>query len=359
VDLTAVVWIFLNHGREDQLVMDQEPMSVDGFKGLFDPLKRVRPEKDVLVVIDACRSGRFARAVMNVLECERVRILTSSPQVCMTTLVILTKDDQLKDLIRGPFLIQGSGFTMELHNAIAYKEGNPLLSELPGLLNFGDCEYDVRGFHAEYFEKVEGQKHLREFFGGTVGPDARVPIRGEDFRMDLILPLVLHGRIFDDFIKSGVRTDPIGSVQAFVEIRLDSAGKIEIVKTGPLNPLDAWHSEVLEQLSPRIGGQDTVTKAPSRTVRAMDVVFHIFKEWKINGRLMIDGCYQEPRNLGQLQPRKRSEIWEEIQGIFDALQRLGPGELEGVTTLALIWEYYPKELWTRKIREVREALLPE
>jgi hypothetical protein len=264
----------------------------------------------------------------------------------------------LKDLIPGPFLIQGSGFTRELHNAIAYKEGNPLLSELPGLLNFGSDGYEVRGFEAEYFESLHDDKRLHDFFGGCVSPDSPVLLESGECAMRLVLPPVPPERLFDDCCQSGVRIDSKGGTHVFVLIELDPAGAIHVRESGALDPENKCHSDVLQQL-PAGMSEESDDRPSAPHVRAIDIILAIFDEWSQNKTdqgsfLRIGGVRQDPKRPSR---REAREVWAEIDAIFRAVNPLDMSEIRISTMLSRLLGFYSKDQWIEKIREVRDALL--
>jgi hypothetical protein len=372
-ELTALVWVFLNHGSEAGLWMDQSPMLVRHFKSVFD--RAIDHKKEVLVILDACRSGQFAEAVFKVLKCQSVIILTSAPDYCMSTSVILTDDPRLQQLILGPFLIHGSGFTRELHNEIAYRDNDPLLSELPNHLNFGDGGYEARGFEAQCFGSLAGHRRLRDFFGKTVSPDAQVslsvhelpPVPPDDqpkwsaptiSAMRLVLPLVGRTeRLFDDFCMSGVRMDTAPDAQAFVRIELSGPEEVTVPEKGLFNTENPRHCSILEQISAR--GQPKTENGPSPPrVYAIRIILAIFAEWAANKTengsfLRINGVPVEPKR--QSAPKGR-HTWKEISDVFERVNPLNLWEFRISTLLSRIWHAYTADQWAVKLKETCQAL---
>jgi hypothetical protein len=106
-DVTAVVWIFLNHGDAEGLVFPGGGhITIDDLIRIgtqFTPRPPSFPTKPLLIILDCCNSGYVAwQALAEMGVDDRTAFLTSAPKFGYTSAVVLSDDDDLVESSERP-----------------------------------------------------------------------------------------------------------------------------------------------------------------------------------------------------------------------------------------------------------------
>jgi hypothetical protein len=195
----------------------------------------------VLFVLDFNDSASFAELAAAKTEGEAI-YLTSGRYLSHKTAVVLC--DTPGKIDRAPgfgpelhYAIYSTMFHRSLFQLIVFTSSNPLLEEIPGLLN---AKYPLaQGFKAELVNcSSSGEKMiLRDFFGGQVDPNALLgilavrPARG--FIDDV-----------DHFMSDEMRNSFGVERNAFVQVEFDADGAARVAGFGRWSSTDSLHKAV-------------------------------------------------------------------------------------------------------------------
>jgi hypothetical protein len=351
-EFDAAIWIFLNHGHEGGLGMDQGELKIAEFQGLFSPLDRPKREKDVLVILDSCEAGRFAQAALGGIRPQRLWILTASPKVCQTTAVIFTRDEDWRKerLSDARFLILSPMFSRRLLNTVAYTRGNPTLSQIPGILNGPPMSAELRGFEAELYSSGQGDPWLRDFFRKPVRPDSPLSLYGRWFSFDEVLPCSISRPLFDDFSASNIPLNVTGPVREFVEVAPDPTTGFSVKISGILNPNDPAHAAILQEFKPRMS-QGIHPGEGNRRAGAWRIITSFFAKLK-EGKM--DDALQ-----GRPDAPNSKEIATEIIRVFREVDGLAGYEVEMLVSMVKVWTRGSMETWRQIITDIRDEIVAD
>jgi hypothetical protein len=178
-------------------------------------------KKKFLIILDSCGSGTIAAdAMQDVSGTHETWVLTAGREDVYTSAVVLATPREFVNSYNDEisYSIFSSMFTRKLMQLIAYTDLNPLLSEVPDLLN-GQVECWRNGFKAECHTKHRSPVHLRDFFGSSCWPGALVVLGNEYVSFDEILPQSPPEGMWDD-VGRGFETEPKNLLHRCVEVQV-------------------------------------------------------------------------------------------------------------------------------------------
>jgi hypothetical protein len=240
-----ICWVFLDHGDVDELTCDRSALSTSTFKTMFRSEIPNISNKHILVVLDSCHSGAFAReALKDPLGPASVSILSSARGVCATSLVIVSENHSLLHCAnRDPaiyYLILAGMLMRRFMHLIGYLPNNPTLLALPQHLN--RVNEINPGFFAEtHFVNDTGKGlTIQDFFPWTAEarpfhPNDKVVVGGRRYDVELVLPFVTENGLADDYSKCKIDVDcpDIGCMRVR-KVRRGRRDGFEVISYGKL-----------------------------------------------------------------------------------------------------------------------------
>jgi hypothetical protein len=197
--------------------------------------------KPVMFLLDFDDSGHFAELAAAHTEGEAI-YLTSGKCLSEKTAIVLC--DTPGKIDRAPgfgpelhYAIYSTMFHRSLFQLIVFTSDNPTLAEIPGLLN---SKYPFAvGFKAELVSSrsVCETMRLRDFFGGSVDPNALLGI----------LSVRPEGGFIDDvdyFMSDEQRRAFFVETNTFVQVEVNADGETRVASCGGFRSTDPVHKAV-------------------------------------------------------------------------------------------------------------------
>jgi hypothetical protein len=354
-DFDAIVFFFLNHDNENALTVDQDTMSVQHFKAMFQPdsSKHASP-KSVLAVIDSCRSTKFAKRVMDrdllPPPPDGMCILSSSPTVAMTTAFVLSDSVSLVNINPDGsgvnYGVFGTSFMREFMDLICYSGEDPKMESVANRLNGRIGDPRRRGFTASCFgQPLEMSRTLRYFFGKRVDPDTAVE---GGFLFRDILPPPMGNVRFDDYSETFLPGTIPGEAASYRFVRIaenrDREGRLigyGVCEYGEVPKLADPPDPIALQLAQHKEGLEGSDQVPIH-VNILDLL-----------AIALQGLTPQSPAMDFAEEQRRfseaCDILEEVNG-FEEPDRFF------LAHLVRQWGVYSHDRWREVIRTARKAI---
>jgi hypothetical protein len=247
--VSCVVFIYLDHGPEFRLRLDQGRMlTVNDFIAIVDAVP-----KPLLAVLDFCESTKFAEDVLDGQDDpdspqREFGFLTSAEGCSLTSAIIISDDPTLVYQCQDPeaplsYRIRHSMFSRAVQHSLAYKlaaDATTTLSGWPALLN--DPVVRMKhGFEADFrcSSGAMATKTVRSFF--PWGPFSATDALNWDLQLPFgrVIADAEIGSLFDD-----IEADELSYTPRYVEVGRTPDKSVGEIARGTLDPNDPWQGAI-------------------------------------------------------------------------------------------------------------------